>query len=137
MILRMSAHTKVFLMGFLQVLLLLSPAHGHRDPSGETHPRVIVEDGKVGDKLWLGWVRKAAKFDELPAVKRWVTVLASLNVRTGKVEEHMLPEISHWNAHLSLNICKGWLCLAWHCSQDGSYPGHGKIMTHFQRANPQ
>ena len=107
-------------------------------PCAEIYDFPVVSNLVIADdKLWLGWVRKADKFDELHDMKRWETVMGSVDLKTGKVQQRILPEQSHWNSRLRLNVSKGWLCLAWHCSQDGSYPGNAKIMTHFHEIHPK
>jgi hypothetical protein len=79
-----------------------------------------------GDKWWVAWVQLRVKGD----VQSWITVLSSVNPDTGKVEHHDLPGISNWNAHLSMAASTaGTICVAWHSTQDGSYPGTAKIVT--------
>ncbi|MFN0078497.1 MAG: hypothetical protein ACKVY0_18725 [Prosthecobacter sp.] len=87
----------------------------------------------VGDRVWMAWVRKAKDYDNLPPTKQWVTVLASIDPSAGTVKEELLDAQSHWNAHLSMNVCGNWLCLAWHCSKDGTYPGDAQIVKEFRK----
>lgn len=87
----------------------------------------------AGDHAWLAWVRKAKGHENRPPTKQWVTLLAHIDPSTGTVNEEVLDAPSHWNAHLSMDVCDGWLCLAWHCSKDGSYPGDAQIMTAFRK----
>lgn len=87
----------------------------------------------AGDHVWLAWVRKAKGHENRPPTKQWVTLLAHIDPSTGTVSEEVLDAPSHWNAHLSMDVCDGWLCLAWHCSKDGSYPGDAQIVTVFRK----
>ncbi len=87
----------------------------------------------TGDRAWLAWVRKASDSENLPPTKQWITVLASIDPSTGTVKEEPLNAQSHWNAHLSMNVCDGWLCLAWHCPKHGMYPDDAQIVTEFRK----
>jgi hypothetical protein len=88
------------------------------------------------NRVWFAWIRKADDFEKLPPTKQWVTVLASYEPKSKKLEKKILAEQSHWNANLSLNSVAGWVCVAWHCSRDGSYPGESMIVTHFEKVSP-
>lgn len=79
-------------------------------------------------RWWAAWVeqRKKGTGDEVT----WATVLGCVFADSGKVERHDLPGISNWNASLDIKAnTAGDICVAWHASQDGSYPGNAKIVT--------
>jgi hypothetical protein len=90
----------------------------------------------VGGRVWFAWIRKADGFEKLPPTKQWVTMLASYDPQSKKLEQKILPEQSHYNTPVSINTVNGWLCVAWHCSKDGSYPGESMIVTHFEKVSP-
>lgn len=82
-------------------------------------------------KWWIAWVRKK-KGNGAEKVE-WETVLTSIEPLTGKKQDEVLPGLSHWNTGLSLKTTGGWLCAAWHASEDGSYPGRARIVTAFKK----
>lgn len=87
----------------------------------------------AGGRWWVVWVKAANTLAELQnPTTAWQTVLSSYDPNSGKLTEERLPGQSHWNAHLDLKTTKGWLCAAWHASQDGDYPGVGRIITAFK-----
>ncbi len=85
-------------------------------------------------KWWIAWVR-AGPGDENGEWSKiaWQTVMTSIDPITGKCEHEVLPELSHWNTHLSMKTAGGWLCAAWHASVDGSYPGRARIVIAFKK----
>lgn len=87
----------------------------------------------AGGRWWIAWVKAASTRAErqIPATA-WQTVLSSYDPASGKLTEEKLPGQSHWNTHLDLKTTKGWLCAAWHASQDGDYPGNARITTAFK-----
>lgn len=87
----------------------------------------------AGGRWWVAWVKAANTPTELQnPTTAWQTVLSSYDPVSRKLTEERLPGQSHWNVHLDLKTTKGWLCAAWHASQDGDYPGVGRIITAFK-----
>jgi hypothetical protein len=86
----------------------------------------------TADRLWVAWIRDAGK----PDAPAWETKLSSFDPKTGNVASKALPGISNWNSHLSLATTDGWLCAAWHCTKDGTYPGEATIITAFEKIPP-
>lgn len=77
-------------------------------------------------RWWVAWVEERRAGEKTT----WTTVLSSVDPATGNVERRDLPGISNWNSSLSLAAnAAGTICVAWHASVDGSYPGTGKIVT--------
>jgi hypothetical protein len=93
--------------------------------------KLVLAEGK----LWFAWVRSEPDETKIDMF-RWVTVLTSYDPKTKRMDHTALPQKSDWNTSLSMALCKGWLCIAWHCSKDGSYPGVAEIVTAFKRVVP-
>jgi hypothetical protein len=84
----------------------------------------------AGGRLWVAWMRmNRAKGG--PAVVE--AVLSSYDPVKEKIETQPLAGPANWNSHMSLATVDGWLCAAWHCSVDGSYPGTAQIITAFEK----
>jgi hypothetical protein len=83
---------------------------------------------KSGNDVWLAYVAESIAWEEEP---EWKTVLASVDANTGTVKQKELKPQSSWNTSLSLNVCEGWLCVAWHCASAGSN-GIENLMVHFE-----
>lgn len=83
---------------------------------------------------WVAWVRAApdSTKSEVPP-RAWETVLTKIDPTTGEMNHRVLDGLSDWNTSLSINATNGWLCVAWHVTKDGTYPGIAKIETVFER----
>ncbi|MEN3940465.1 hypothetical protein WJU23_04160 [Prosthecobacter sp. SYSU 5D2] len=81
-------------------------------------------------RWWVAWVQESGQ-SQSAQDERWQTLLSSYDPVTQKLEHQALPGISHWNSSLSIAATEGWLCIAWHASQEGRYPGSAKIVTAF------
>lgn len=86
-------------------------------------------------KLWLAWVKELGKAD-IEQSPIWKTVLTSYDPHTKSLLHKELPQSSNWNTRISMGFLKGWLCLAWHCTKDGRYPGEAEIITAFEKVSP-
>jgi len=96
-------------------------------------PRVSNTVWAAG-RWWIAWVRTSTDVkDHDDPHKAWKTILTSINPVTGKTEDEVLPGLSNWNTDLSMKTVGGWLCVAWHASMDGQYPGVAKIVTAFKK----
>ena len=86
-------------------------------------------------KMWFAWVKEFQ--EEAKDLKsRWKTILTSYDPVTKKIQHKELPQPSNWNTGISMRFLNGWLCLAWHCTKDGSYPGEAAIITAFEKVSP-
>ena len=85
-------------------------------------------------RWWIAWIRlREGKTDRDAGVDVWETVLTSVLPESGEMAHKVLPGLSSWNTGLSLAAIDGWLCIAWHASVDGSYPGTATIVTAFEK----
>lgn len=85
-------------------------------------------------RWWVAWVRQSEKTEDRKVpTKTWQTVLSSYDPATKKLGHKPLVGLSNWNTSLSMKTAGGWLCIAWHASVDGSYPGEAKIVTAFEK----
>lgn len=85
-------------------------------------------------RWWVAWVRQAETAAERKdPLRRWETILTSIDPISGKVEHKRLPGLSHWNTNVSMKTTGGWLGIAWNATIDGSYPGVAKIVTAFEK----
>lgn len=85
-------------------------------------------------RWWVAWVRRAqGEAGRKDPTRKWETVLTSIDPLTSKLEHKLLPGLSNWNTSLSMKTTGGWLCIAWHASMDGSYPGKASIITAFEK----
>lgn len=85
-------------------------------------------------RWWVAWVRaRADKMKQNHPVEAWQTVLSGYDPSTNKLEHKPVAGLSNWNSHMSMKALDGWLCIAWHASVDGSYPGVAKIVTAFEK----
>jgi hypothetical protein len=84
-------------------------------------------------RLWIAWVREYGDPDN----RGWETMLTGFDPKSGNVTTKPLPGISNWNTSVSLATTGGWLCAAWHCTKDGSYPGKAIIVTAFEKLPPE
>lgn len=89
----------------------------------------------AANRWWVGWVQKIPG-NHKKENEAWQTVLSSYEPATQKLEHKPLPGISNWNSSVSIATTNGWLCIAWHASIDGSYPGMAKIVTAFEKLPP-
>jgi hypothetical protein len=87
----------------------------------------------AGERIWVAWVRVIGEAEE----RSWETTLTSFDPSTGNISSKALPGMSNWNTTLSLAATDGWLCAAWHCSKDGTYPGEAVIVTAFEKLPPE
>jgi hypothetical protein len=77
-------------------------------------------------RWWVAWVEQRGEGEKTT----WATVLSSVDPETGKTDRRDLPGLSNWNSSLSLAAnAAGTICVAWHASLDGTYPGTAKIVT--------
>jgi hypothetical protein len=85
-------------------------------------------------RWWVAWVRKSkTEAERKDPMRAWETMLTSIDPVTSKLEHKRLPGLSHWNTSLSMKTTGGWLCIAWHASADGTYPGAATIITAFEK----
>ncbi|WP_395742328.1 hypothetical protein [Prosthecobacter sp.] len=85
-------------------------------------------------RWWVAWVRQAETAAERKdPLRRWETILTSIDPVSGKVEHKHVTGLSHWNTNVSMKTTGGWLCIAWNATIDGSYPGVAKIVTAFEK----
>lgn len=82
---------------------------------------------QIGHRYCFGWMRFNRER------KKSETVISSWKPGEAKTSDIVLDEISDWNAYLSLAAIGDRICLAYHCSIDGDYPGFGKIVTVFRK----
>jgi hypothetical protein len=88
----------------------------------------------AGGHWWIAWVREALTPEERnDPLKRWQTVLSHFDPSNKSLHHQVLEGISNWNTSIQLKTTGGWLCAAWHASEDGSYPGIARIYTAFIR----
>ncbi len=83
---------------------------------------------RSSNDVWLAYVAEPNPSDENSDYK---TVLASFDSSTGRIQQKELKPQSNWNTSLSLNVCEGWLCVAWHCESAGTN-GIENLMVHFE-----
>jgi len=86
-------------------------------------------------KLWLAWVKELGK-EDMEQSPISVTVLTCYDPHTKSLLHKELPQPSNWNTRISMGFLKGWLCLVWHCTKDGRYPGEAEIITAFEKVSP-
>ena len=86
-------------------------------------------------KMWFAWVKEFQE-DAKDQKFRWKTILTSYDPVTKSLQHKELPQPSNWNTGISMRFLNGWLCLAWHCTKDGSYPGEAAIITAFEKVRP-
>jgi len=85
-------------------------------------------------RWWVAWVRRAESEEERKdPLREWHTMLTSIEPTTGAMKHKQLQGLSSWNTGVSMKTTGGWLCIAWHASKDGSYPGTAKIVTAFEK----
>ncbi len=88
----------------------------------------------AASRWWVAWVRRAETDTERKdPLREWQTMLTSIDPVTGALEHRRLTGLSNWNTHVSMKTTGGWLCVAWHASVDGTYPGTAKIVTAFEK----
>lgn len=86
----------------------------------------------AGGRWWVAWVREALTPEERgDPLRRWQTVLSHYDPINKALKHQVLEVISNWNTSIQLKTTGGWLCAAWHASEDGSYPGIARIYTAF------
>lgn len=83
----------------------------------------------AAQRWWIAWIRKTDHPNE--PKRAWQTVLTCVDPRTRAVTHQTLNGQSHWNTGVSMKTTGGWLCIAWHASVEGDYPGKAKIVTEF------
>ena len=85
-------------------------------------------------RWWVAWVRKAqTAVERKDPMLAWETMLTSMDPTTNKLEHKRLLGLSHWNTSISMKTTGGWLCIAWHASVNGTYPGTAEIITAFDK----
>jgi hypothetical protein len=77
----------------------------------------------AGGKYWIAWMR--------PGEKEIEAVLSSWKPGNAEVEHVVLKTPGNWNSYLSLGTTGDVICLAYHCSAEGIYPGRSSIITTF------
>ena len=83
---------------------------------------------KSGNAIWLAYVREP---NDMEGQMDFKTVLANVDSTSGKIEQKVLKPDSNWNTSLSICVCEGWLCVAWHCKSAGTN-GIENLMVHFE-----
>ena len=81
----------------------------------------------AGERYWIAWVR--AKENQLG----FESILTSWRPGDVRASEIVLEGPADWNEHLSMQAHGNVLCLAYHCSINGAYPGRSRIITVFHR----
>jgi hypothetical protein len=81
---------------------------------------------KVGSRYCIAWI----KFDE--AEKKHHTVITTWKPTEKEPNNLVLSEPSNWNTSLSMAAVGHRICLTYHCSIEGDYPGVGQIITVFR-----
>ena len=99
-----------------QIVEIGSPATIYDFPSASNLVR-------AGGRVWIAWVR--------PKKEKYEMVLSSWTPGGEKPVETVLDAPANWNSHLSLGVIGDVLCLAYHCSITGAYPGRSEIVTRF------
>ena len=82
----------------------------------------------AADRYWVAWVRTN------PEKKRYETVLSRWKPGEDKPNETILDAPSDWNTALSVGAIGNRLCLAYHCSVTGEYPGYSRLVVLFPEA---
>jgi hypothetical protein len=77
----------------------------------------------AGGKYWIAWMR--------PGKEKIDPVLSSWKPGDTEVNHLVLKTPGNWNSHLSLEAAGDVICLAYHCSASGIYPGRSSIITAF------
>lgn len=77
----------------------------------------------AGGKYWLAWMR--------PGEEKTEVVLSSWKPGDAEAEQVVLKTPGNWNSDLSLAATGDVICLAYHCSAAGVYPGRSSIITAF------
>jgi len=82
----------------------------------------------AADRFWLSWVHYN------PEKKKFETILSGWRRGEEKPQETILDAPSDWNSELSMAAIDNHLCIAYHCSVTGEYPGYSQIITAFRDA---
>jgi hypothetical protein len=82
----------------------------------------------AADRFWLAWVHYNSE------KKKFETILSSWKPGDEKPQERVLDSPSDWNTELSMAAIDNHLCVAYHCSVAGEYPGYSQIITAFHDA---
>jgi hypothetical protein len=79
----------------------------------------------AGGKYWIAWMR--------PGEKKIEAVLSNWKPGNADMEHVVLKTLGDWNSDLSLGTTGDVICLAYHCSASGAYPGRSSIITSFHQ----
>ena len=80
----------------------------------------------AAERYWLAWIRfnrEKEKFE---------TVLSDWKPGEAKSHETVLDAPADWNTEISVAAIGTKLCVAYHCSVTGEYPGYSQIITVFK-----
>jgi hypothetical protein len=82
----------------------------------------------AADRYWIAWIRHNRQKEKCE------TVLSDWKPGENQPHEAVLDAPSDWNTELSMAAIENRLCLAYHCSVTGEYPGYSQIITLFREA---